>query len=44
MDHLECPSEEIWSQRREWFEALFDVDSKGGGYIIGEHANGLLAD
>ncbi len=44
MDHLDCPSDELWDQRRKWFEGLFDVDKRGGGYIIGEQANGLLVD
>jgi hypothetical protein len=45
MDHLQCPSEESWTQRREWFEALFDVENKrGGSYLIGEQATGLLVD
>jgi hypothetical protein len=45
MDHLECPSEEEWTRRREWFEALFDIENKrGGSYLIGEQATGLLVD
>lgn len=44
MDQLELPSAEIWEVRRQWFEEAFDVDRRGGGYIIGEHATGLLVD
>ena len=44
MNQLECPSPETWAERRKWFEELFDVDRRGGGYIMGEHALGLLVD
>ncbi len=45
MDQLEYPSENVWNQRRKWFEALFDTENKSGGaYMIGEHATGLLIE
>ncbi len=44
MDQLERPSQRVWENRRRWFEELFDIESKGGAYILGEHALGLLVD
>lgn len=44
MDQIECPSSPTWEARRVRFEAEFDVEQLGGGYIIGEHATALLVD
>lgn len=45
MDHLECPSEEEWMRRREWFETIFDYEKRPGhSYIVSEQALGLLID
>jgi hypothetical protein len=45
MEHLETPLSQVWEERQDWFENLFDVDNKGwGGYIMSEHATGLLVD
>lgn len=44
MDQIEHPPKELWQQRRDWFEGLFDVEKRGGGYVIGEQATGLLVD
>lgn len=44
MDQIEIPDEEIWNHRRQWFESLFDVETRGGGYLLSEHATGLLVD
>jgi hypothetical protein len=44
MDQIEFPSEAEWCRRREWFEALFEVETRGGAYIMGEHALGLLVE
>ena len=44
MDHLEHPERALWESRRRWFEDLFDIDRRGGAYILGEHATGLLVD
>ena len=45
MDQLDYPSKEVWIQRREWFEQLFDVEKyPGAGFLLGEQATGLLVD
>jgi hypothetical protein len=44
MDHIDYPVIEKWEARRDWFEAQFDIERRGGGYILGEHAVGLLVD
>lgn len=45
MDQIEFPLEELWHQRRDWFENLFDIEKRaGGGYLVGEQATGLLVD
>lgn len=45
MDQIGHPSEELWEQRRIWFEDLFDIETKrGADYLIGEQATGLLVD
>lgn len=44
MDQIELPDDVIWNNRRQWFELLFDVETRGGGYLLGEHATGLLVD
>ncbi len=44
MDQLDYPSEKIWTMRQEWFESTFDVDKRGGAYMLGEQATGLFID
>lgn len=44
MDHIEYPSRGTWDVRRKWFDDMFDIDRRGGGYELGEHATGLLVD
>jgi hypothetical protein len=44
MDHIEYPTLKDWSDRRAWFEQKFDVEARGGAYIVGEHASALLVD
>ena len=44
MDQLDHPSKHVWAARRQWFEETFDLDLRGGGYTLGEHASGLLID
>lgn len=44
MDQIEHPSSAIWDARREWFETQFDIEQRGGAYIIGEQATALLVD
>lgn len=41
MDHLECPSVEVWNERRAWFENLAEQD---GGFLLGEQALAIVAD
>lgn len=44
MDQIEHPPLSLWQHRRDWFEDLFDVEKRGGSYMMGEHATGLLVD
>lgn len=44
MDQINHPSQNIWEQRQEWFEILFDDDKRPGSYMVGEQATGLLVD
>jgi len=45
MDQLEYPSKEVWSERREWFEDLFDAEKRAGAsFLMGEQATGLLVE
>jgi hypothetical protein len=44
MDQIEFPLEKIWNARRDWFESEFDIEQRGGAYILGEHASALLID
>lgn len=44
MDQIECPHVPTWEERRNWFECQFDIERRGGGYVIGEHATALLVD
>lgn len=44
MDQIEHPPLTLWKQRRDWFETLFDVETRGGSYLVGEQALGLLVD
>ncbi len=44
MDQIDHPSEALWKERRDWFENLFDIEKRGGSYLVGEHATGLLVD
>lgn len=44
MDQLEHPRQDVWESRRIWFEETFDTERRGGAYILGEHATGLLVD
>lgn len=44
MDQVKLPSQETWESRREWFEHKFDIDARGGAFILGEHATALLVD
>jgi hypothetical protein len=44
MDQVEYPDSAVWEARRAWFDQQFDIEQRGGGYIIGEHATALLVD
>jgi hypothetical protein len=44
MDQIEYPSIAIWQARSAWFDAQFDIEQRGGNYIIGEQATALLVD
>lgn len=44
MDQIEQPPLSLWKHRRDWFEALFDVETRCGSYLVGEQALGLLVD
>lgn len=44
MDQLEHPDPRTWEKRSRWFDDVFDIERRGGGYIIGEQATGLLVD
>jgi hypothetical protein len=44
MDQIEAPDGQVWEMRRAWFEAQFDVEERGGAYMLGEHASALLID
>jgi hypothetical protein len=44
LEQIEYPSQDVWENRREWFEHTFSVERHGGAYIIGEHGAGLLVD
>ncbi|MFC6647271.1 hypothetical protein ACFQBQ_17175 [Granulicella cerasi] len=43
MIHLEHPSNEIWEERRNWFEQKAEP-SDDGGYLLSEHACAMVAD
>lgn len=44
MNHLECPSREVWESRRKWFEAANDEACIGGCYLLSEQACALSAE
>ena len=44
MDHLECPTNQIWEARRNWFEMLNDEISGEGSYLVSEQACALIAE
>jgi hypothetical protein len=44
MEHLECPPERTWSERRCWFEKV-EEDARGeGSYLVSEQACALIAE
>jgi hypothetical protein len=44
MEHLDCPSHEVWEERRIWFESLNDEISGQGSYLVSEQACALIAE
>lgn len=43
MMHLEHPSNEMWEERRDWFEQKAEPPDEGG-YLLSEHACAVIAD
>jgi hypothetical protein len=44
MDHLDHPTEQIWDERRNWFEAQEAEFRGGGSYIVSEQACALIVE
>lgn len=44
MDYLDCPSPDLWEQRRQWFEAVEEAARGEGDYLVSEQACALSAD
>lgn len=44
MDHLECPSPEVWEERRAWFESLNEELAGEGSHLVSEQACALIAE
>ena len=45
MDQLECPTSDVWEQRRQWFEQRLDeAQHPLASYIVSDHATALLVD
>lgn len=44
MEHLECPSIELWNQRKAWFETVMDKYEGEGSYLVSEQACALIAE
>lgn len=44
MDHLEHPSQELWNERRRWFESINEAACGDAGYLVSEQACALTAD
>lgn len=44
MDHLECPSFDVWEARRHWFERLNETAADQGSYLLSEHACALTVE
>ncbi|MEI9979083.1 MAG: hypothetical protein WDN23_08770 [Edaphobacter sp.] len=43
MIHLEHPSNDMWEERRDWFEQRAEPPDDGG-YLLSEHACAVVAD
>ena len=44
MEHLEPPSEELWNQRRDWFENQVAEYEGHASYLVSEQACALMAE
>jgi len=44
MEHLGHPTEQIWEERRRWFESLEEETRGEGNYLISEQACALIAE
>ncbi|PPD58397.1 hypothetical protein [Dehalogenimonas etheniformans] len=41
---LECPSEELWESRRQWFETLSESTAGEAAYVVSEQACALIGE
>lgn len=44
MDHIEHPPQQLWDERRRWFEAVEERARGEGSYLVSEQACALTAD
>lgn len=44
MEHLECPSKELWEKRRRWFQATEQKAQGEGNYLVSEQACALTIE
>jgi hypothetical protein len=45
MEQLDCPSQDIWEQRQQWFEhCLEEAQHPLANYIVSDHATALLVE
>lgn len=44
MEHLEPPSENLWNQRRDWFESQLTECEERASYLVSEQACALMAE
>jgi len=43
-DYLDGPDLELWNERKDWIEKIFDDETALGGYSISEQACALTMD
>jgi len=44
LDQIDYPARSVWEPRQKFFDDIFDFEPRGGAYVIGEQASGLLID
>lgn len=44
MEHLESPPEEVWNQRRDWFESQIFSYEERASYLVSEQACAIMAE